>query len=265
VHPELGWTLLGLFCASIPLWRLAPSERRRIRFVWALCVLALLFWLLAGMPSAPRWIIEATLALEEVIGLHLAAILLFRVMLRRFETPRILVELLIGAGYAAIIVGLLTRVGVNLTGLMATSAVATAVIGFGLQDVLGNLAGGLVMEVEQAISEGDWIRTDQFFGQVRSVRVRHTVIETPDGDTILVPNSAVTRSALTVLGRTSATAGGAIKHRKLVTFQLPYSHSPTAVTAAVEQALMASPMEGIAENPQPRCVIVDFHTQHVQY
>src|SRR5262249_49446959 len=114
-------------------------------------------------------------------------------------------------------------------------------------------------------SEGDWIRTDQFFGEVRSVRVRHTALETPDGDTILVPNSAVTRSAVTVLGRTTATARGPIKHRKLVTFQLPYSHSPTAVTAAVEQALVASPMEGVAEDPQPRCVIVDFHPQHVQY
>ena len=37
------------------------------------------------------------------------------------------------------------------------------------------------------------------------------------------------------------------------------------MTAAVEQALMASPIEGIAEDPQPRCVILDFHPQYVQY
>src|SRR5439155_176879 len=111
------------------------------------------------LASAPRWIAEADLALVEVIVLHVAAVLLFRVILKRLETPRILVELAIGAGYAAIAIGLLTRVGVNLTGLVATSAVVTAVLGFGLQDVLGNLAGGLVLEVEQAISEGDWIRT----------------------------------------------------------------------------------------------------------
>src|SRR5882724_5202829 len=265
VHPELGWTLLGLLACSIPLWRLAPGERRRIRFVWALSVVALALWLVGGVPAAPRWVAEADLALVEIIALHLAAVVIFRVVLKRLETPRILVELLIGAGYAAIVVGLLTRVGVNLTGLVATSAVVTAIIGFGLQDVLGNLAGGLVMEVEQAISEGDWIRTDQYFGQVRSVRVRHTSLETPDGDTILVPNSAITRSPITVLGRTVATAGGPVKHRRLVTFQLPYSHGTSSVIAAVDQALTASPIEGIAEDPRPRCVIVDFHPLYVQY
>ncbi|HTM47205.1 MAG TPA: mechanosensitive ion channel family protein [Bryobacteraceae bacterium] len=263
--PERGWILLGLFAVSLLLWRLAPAERRRIRFIWLWSLITLSLWLLAAAPAAPRWIGETVVALEQVIGLHVAAVILFRVILGRWPAPRILMEVAIGIGYVTIVLSLLTRVGVNLTGIIATSAVATAVIGFGLQELLGNLAGGLVVEFEQSIVEGDWIRTEQYFGQVRSLRIRHTVLETPDGDTVLVPNSAITRSPITVLGRTSATAGGPLKHRKLVTFQLPYSYSPTAVTAAVEQALVLSPMEGVAGNPQPRCVIVDFHPMHVQY
>jgi small-conductance mechanosensitive channel/CRP-like cAMP-binding protein len=264
VNPNLGWTLLGLFCGSLLLWRLAPGEQRRIRFVWALAALALTLWLIATFLSPPSWIAEAVTALEQVIALHLAVVVLFDLLLKRLRTPRILIELTIGAGYAAILLVLLTRVGVNLTGLIATSAVLTAVIGFGLQDLLGNLAGGLAMQVEQTIQEGDWLRTDQYLGQVRSIRVRHTVLETPDGDTILAPNSAITRSPVTLLGRTSA--GGPIKHRKLVTFQLPYSGpTPSAVVDAVNQALAASPMDGIATDPAPRCVIVDFHPYHIQY
>jgi CRP-like cAMP-binding protein/small-conductance mechanosensitive channel len=265
VHPELGWTLLGLFGGSILLWWLAPAERRRIRFAWGLSVVALLLWLSAGLPKAPAWIAESALALEKVIGLHLAAVLLFRVILRRWRVPGILIEMTIGVGYIAIILALLARVGVNLTGIIATSAVATAMIGFSMQDVLANLAGGLVLEFEQSIAEGDWIRTDQYFGQVRSVRLRHTALETPDGNTVLVPNSAIIRSPVTVLGRTAANAIGPMKHRKLLTFQLPYRYSPTAVTAAVEHAMMASPMEGVAADPRPRCVILDFNPMYVQY
>jgi CRP-like cAMP-binding protein/small-conductance mechanosensitive channel len=261
----LGWTLLGLFCGSMLLWWLAPAERRRIRFAFVLSLAALALWLSSGLASAPAWIAESAVALEQVIGLHLAAVLLFRVILRRLHVPSILIELAIGIGYIAIILGLLARVGVNLTGIIATSAVATAVIGFSLQEVLGNLAGGLVIEFEQAIGVGDWIRAEQYFGQVRSVRMRHTALETPDGDTILVPNSAIMRSAVTVLGRTTANAIGPIKHRKLLTFQLPYHYSPTTVTASVEQALNASPMEGTAEDPRPRCVILDFNPLYVQY
>jgi CRP-like cAMP-binding protein/small-conductance mechanosensitive channel len=238
------------------LWRLAPGERRRIGFVWALSVAALVLWLTAGLPSSPRWIAEMARAILELIGLHLAVVFLFQVILKRWPAPRILSDLIIGVGYAAILIALLTRVGVNLTGIIATSAVATAVIGFGMQDLLGNLAGGLALEFERTILEGDWIRTEQYTGQVRSVRLRHTSLETPDGDTIVAPNSALMRSAVTVLGR---------KHRKLVVFQLHYGYSPPVVIEAVEQALGASPMEGIAENPKPRCIVVEYHPQYVEY
>src|SRR5262249_8709008 len=146
-----------------------------------------------------------------------------------------------------------------------TSAIATAVIGFGLQDLLGNLAGGLALEIEQTIMEGDWIRTEQFFGRVRSVRMRHTALETPDGDTILAPNSAIIRSPVTVLGRTAASSGGPIKHRKLVTFSLSYAHRTPEVIDAVDEALAASPIEGIAADPKPRCVVVAFHPHQVEY
>ena len=238
---------------------MAPPARRRVRFVWALLVAALLLWLTGFLPNVPPWLPEAQRALEQLVALHLVVMLLFHFALHRFRTPRILSDLAIGCGYAAIILGMLMRVGVNLTGIIATSAVATAVIGFGLQDLMGNLASGLALEIEQAISAGDWVRTEHYFGQVRSVRIRHTAIETPDGDTILVPNSALTRSPVTVLGRMSDSALRNVKHRKLVTFQLPYGHSPSSVMAAVEQALDASEMQGIATDPKPRCVTLDYH------
>ena len=97
------------------------------------------------------------------------------------------------------------------------------------------------------------------------MRVRYTALETPDGDTILAPNSALTRSPVTVLGRTADRTGSGIKHRKLVTFQLPYGHNPPSVLNAVEQALAASPIEGIATEPKARCVVVEFEPQHIQY
>jgi CRP-like cAMP-binding protein/small-conductance mechanosensitive channel len=265
VHSELGWTLLALFCASILRWRLAPAERRRIGFVWTLSVAALLLWLAAGLPASPRWVVETARAILELIGLLLAVVFVFQVILTRWRAPRILSDLIIGVGYVAILITLLTRVGVNLTGIIATSAVATAVIGFGMQDLLANLAGGLVLEFERTILEGDWIRTDQFYGQVRSVRMRHTALETPDHDTILAPNSALMRSAVTVLGRTASSGGAPMKHRKLVLFQLHYGYSPPVVVEAVEQALGASAMDGIAEDPKPRCIVVEYHPQYVEY
>ncbi len=264
---EYQWSLLGLvglFLSSIVLWRLAPAERRRVRFIWGLSLAAALLWLATRLPDAPRWIAEVDWAIAEIIVLHLAVIILFHIVLGRLKLPRILSDIVVGGGYIAILLGLLTRIGVNLTGIIATSAVATAVIGFGVQDLLGNLAGGLVLELERSIAEGDWIKVDHFVGRVRTVRMRHTALETPDGDTVLAPNSMLVRSPVTVLGRIAG-AGPTIKSRRLLTFQLPYGYSPPAVLETVQQALRATPMDGIATDPPPRCILVEYHPQHVKY
>jgi len=259
MSPTFDWALAALpvlACASLVVWRIAPPARRRVRFVCALLVTTVLLRLCEMLPAAPRWIRESEIAFEELIVLHLVVIVVFHVALSRFRAPRILSDLAIGAGYVAVFLTTLTRVGVNLTGIIATSAVATAVIGFGLQDILGNLASGLVLEMEQGIASGQWIRTDQYLGQVRTVRMRYTALETPDGDTVLAPNSALVRSPVLVYGA---------PHRKLVTFQLPYGHNPPEVIRAVDEALSSSPLDGIAAEPKPRCVVVEFHPQHVQY
>jgi len=86
------------------LWRLAPSEQRRIQLVWAMSLAGLAFWLTARAAGAPRWIGEALIAIEQVIGLHLAVVLLFRVLLKRLRPPRILMDLAVGAGYITIFV-----------------------------------------------------------------------------------------------------------------------------------------------------------------
>ncbi len=250
MYAHLGWILLGLFWGALLLAR-APERRNRALFILALCI--------ASYPlslARVTWLSELARALAEVAAIQLAGLLIFHVLLRRLLLPQIASDLLIAAGYAAVIFGLLARLGVNLAGLIATSAVLTAVVGFALQDMLGNLAGGLALQLERSIRLGDWIKTDQWLGRVRTLRIRHTAIETPDGDTILIPNSFLTRTPVVLI---------AAKHRKLHTFHLDYRHSPTHVMQIVDEALAGSPMEGIAEEPKPRCVVVDYHPEHVTY
>lgn len=58
---------------------------------------------------------------------------------------------------------------------------AAAVIGLSLQSTLGNVIGGLALQIDDSINEGDWIELEnKQQGQVKQVRWRHTVIETRD-------------------------------------------------------------------------------------
>jgi CRP-like cAMP-binding protein len=187
---------------------------------------------------------------------QIAVVLVFDAILRKVHVPKFASEILIVAGYIAVIFHLLVRLGVNVTGIFATSAVVAAAIGLALQDMLANIAGGIALELEGGIRVGDFIRCGDWSGWVRHVRLRHTAIRTPDGDTVILPNSHLTRSAVQV---------HSAAHRHFVPFVMPYSVNPQQVIDAVEHALRASPLPGIAIEPAPCCAVLELSPGHIRY
>jgi len=177
-------------------------------------------------------------------------------LLKRFDAPKFVGEILLAGGYVAVMVSLLTSVGLNVTGLITTSAVATAVIGLSLQDMLSNLVSGVVLELEQAVKVGDWIRVENVSGAVSAVRTRHTVTHTADNDTVLLPNSSLIRLPVTIVSR---------KHRRMVPFHVAYGCNPQRIVEAVAHALAHSPISGVCKEPKPRCFILEFNPQHVSF
>jgi small-conductance mechanosensitive channel len=89
-------------------------------------------------------------ALAGVATVGMLAALLFVALLprARINVPRILQDVVVAIASVITIVTILSNSGVNLSGLIATSAVGTAVIGFSLQDVIGNVAGGLALQID---------------------------------------------------------------------------------------------------------------------
>ncbi len=57
-------------------------------------------------------------------------------------------------------VAVIRLAGVDLSSLVTTSAVITAIIAFSMQDTLGNVLGGLFLELDDSLSIGDWVRID---------------------------------------------------------------------------------------------------------
>ncbi len=268
--PAQLWPLLIVVVAgAIALARWTAVDRRRISAIWAFAALAVMTGAVSLVPTLEprqaRIASEVARAFCEIAAIQFTSLLLIQVILRRFALPRIASDLFAGLGYLLVLMNMLARLGVNVTGLIATSAVFTAVIGFGLQDLLGNLAGGLSLQLERSIRQGDWLKTDLGVGQVRMVRIRHTAIATPDGDTILIPNSMLTKQPVTVIGRLPGETPSTPNHRKLITFAVEYRHSPAQVIEVVEEALSSSPIEGMSDQPAPRCVIVDYRSLDVLY
>src|SRR2546423_11615402 len=68
--------------------------------------------------------------------------------------------------------------GVDLSSIVTTSAILTAVLAFAMQDTPGNLLGGLAIQIDNTIQVGDWVAIDGVQGQLRDIRSRPTLIET---------------------------------------------------------------------------------------
>jgi small-conductance mechanosensitive channel len=62
------------------------------------------------------------------------------------------------------------------------------------------MMAGMALQLEHAVRVGDWIKFDGQEGLVKEVRWRHTAIETRNWDTIVIPNSALMKTPVTVLG-----------------------------------------------------------------
>ena len=75
--------------------------------------------------------------------------------------------------------------------LITTSAVGAVVVGFALQDTLGNAFAGLAIQSEKPFRVGHWIRVGDFEGRVAEVTWRATKLRTKTGNFVIVRNNII--------------------------------------------------------------------------
>jgi small-conductance mechanosensitive channel/CRP-like cAMP-binding protein len=263
------WLLFAGFALAVVVvagfLRLMPlAPRRRLRrsvillgFYAATLVLGPVLRL-AHAPGAVAGVAVASQLLQLLLVINLAAIAIFDLLLRaaRFDYPDILHDVVVGAAYLVAFGFLMHHAGVNLTSIVATSAVVTAVIGLSLQATLGNVVGGISLQLDDSINEGDWVELEsKTQGQIKKIRWRHTVIETRDWDTLIVPNGQLMTQAIKVLGKRE---GKALQHRMWVYFNVDFRFAPGDIVRVVNEALQAAPIEGVANDPKAHCICYDL-------
>jgi small-conductance mechanosensitive channel/CRP-like cAMP-binding protein len=265
------FVVAGLFLTIVAIRVLAPrEERRRVRAMVVLVALHLVCLPILGAlrvqgtRSAYHGVLLASLAFEVLAVVAMSSTVLFAGLLPRvgLRTPRILRDV-IGAAVSVIaIIVVAKRAGFPLSGLITTSAVLTAVIGFSLQDTLGNIMGGLALQLDNSVQVGDWVKVGDVSGRVVEIRWRYTSIETRNWETVIVPNSMLMRGQVTVQGRRQ---GEPLQWRRWVYFNIDFRYQPSEVMHAVTDALRAAPIQRVADTPEPHCILMDFHESYARY
>ena len=86
--------------------------------------------------------------------------------------------------------------GINANALVAALGVGGIAISLGFQDTLSNLIGGMQVTFMGIIKPGDNIEVGGVSGVVQDITWRHTTIEDAYGQTIIVPNSNISKDTL---------------------------------------------------------------------
>ncbi|MFC0876625.1 mechanosensitive ion channel family protein [Saccharicrinis sp. FJH2] len=95
-----------------------------------------------------------------------------------------------------LVISVMQMVGVAMTSFVAILAAAGLAIGMALSGTLQNFAGGVMILILKPFKVGDFIESSGHGGVVKEIQIFHTILETPDGRTIILPNAPVSNGAL---------------------------------------------------------------------
>jgi small-conductance mechanosensitive channel/CRP-like cAMP-binding protein len=159
----------------------------------------------------------------------------------------------------AVVIGLLVLVGtfVFQDKLLTTSAVGAVVVGFALQDTLGNAFAGLGIQSEKPFRVGHWIRVGNFEGRVAEVTWRATKLRTKSGNFVIVPNNTIAKEAITNYSEPASPT------RLELDVGASYLSTPGDVKSAILEAIGQVPR--VLKSPAPDALLHAFDASAITY
>lgn len=145
---------------------------------------------------------------------------------------------------------------IDVTSLIAVISVFGLAVSLAVQDVLGNVAGGMVLLFSKPFTLGDYVSTADGEGEVAEIGLTHTKLDTPSGQRVMLPNSKLTAGQIV-----NYTVRGVRRADHAVAAS--YDDEPETVRAACLKALERTP--NILPDPAPQVVLTAYGESAIEY
>ncbi|HEY5815454.1 MAG TPA: mechanosensitive ion channel domain-containing protein [Solirubrobacterales bacterium] len=116
-----------------------------------------------------------------------------RTRLRFLRRLAILVVFLV---IAAIAIAQFTELKRLATGILASTAVLAAIIGFAAQHTIGNMVAGVQLAVSQPFKIGDRVSYEEVEGRVVDITLSYTYVDPGDGTAVVIPNQLLVEGVI---------------------------------------------------------------------
>ncbi len=157
-----------------------------------------------------------------------------------------------------VLTGIITAgaLGLNTTSVTALVSVLTLGVTLAAEDILGNVAGGLVILSSHPFNIGDEIEISGTVGVVREIALNHTKVETCNGQYVMLPNKELSSSRIinyTAMGR----------RRVVVNVTASYDAPTDTVKTACMEAVAATP--NVLPEPAPQAYLTGYGSSSIEY
>lgn len=145
---------------------------------------------------------------------------------------------------------------VDMTSLVALLSVCSLGITLAAEDILGNVAGGIVIYSTHPFELGDYVEADGVGGTVEEISIFHTRLLTANGQYVLVPNRALSSTKITNFSRLG-------RRRMAIPVTASYDAPTAQVLKACREALDATP--NLLADPAPVARLTNYGESSIEY
>ena len=143
-------------------------------------------------------------ALVVVVGFYLSKIIsrVARKVFHRLSHGAVITNLLSSFVYIACI-GITLFIALSilqldkaLTSLLAGAGIAGLALAFAFQDIAANFMSGILLFLRKPLRVGDIVKIKDYMGKVNTVNLRDTVVQTFQGQMVIIPNKDVLQNPI---------------------------------------------------------------------
>lgn len=165
-------------------------------------------------------------------------------------------DLLMMLLFAMVVMAVLTEdIDIDPMPLLASSAVVAVVLGFALQETLGNVFSGITLQLGKPFAPGDWVRSGSHLGRVQGISWRSTTVITRANEKLEIPNATLAKDL--VINYSNGIVADEIS------IGLSYEAPPNYVREVVLEALHDVP--GVLQSPPPDIYTWEYADYAVRY
>ncbi len=144
-----------------------------------------------------------------------------------------------------------------LPGVLAASGVVSIILGFALQDSLGNIIAGFSIQIGRPFQVGDWLLVDNQHVQAVEINWRSTRFITNDDVQLDVPNQQIVRGTIVNYH------GGGSRHAMRFEIGIQYDAPPNRVRETLITATLAA--QGVLKDRPPSVFLKNFGDSSITY